>query len=77
MKENGESNRGGSFNIDLRKFLKTVGISSQRKIEEAVAAALQSGALDSGSPVRARMTLELPDLGVTHVVEQDIASGDD
>jgi len=77
MKDNGDGKRGGDLNTDLRKFLKTVGISSQRKIEEAVTAALQSGTLDVDSPVRVRMTLELPGLGVTHVVEQDLSAGAD
>ena len=77
MNAKGDDRQGGALNTDLRKFLKAVGISSQRKIEEAVEAALKSGALNADTPVRARMTLELPDLGVTHVVEQDLSSGAD
>ncbi|HUC62387.1 MAG TPA: DUF6494 family protein, partial [Alphaproteobacteria bacterium] len=31
------------FNMELRKFLKTVGVTSQREIEEAVRKALAQG----------------------------------
>ena len=34
-----------TFNISIRKFLKMVGVSSQREIEQAVAKALASGSL--------------------------------
>lgn len=65
------------MHADLRKFLKTVGISSQRKIEETVAAAVESGDLAPGVTIRARMTLELPELGVSHIVEQAISTDTD
>ncbi|HUP06087.1 MAG TPA: DUF6494 family protein, partial [Caldimonas sp.] len=32
-----------TFNISIRKFLKVVGVSSQREIEQAVAKAMRSG----------------------------------
>ena len=34
-----------TFNLSIRKFLKLVGVSSQREIEQAVAKARQSGAI--------------------------------
>jgi hypothetical protein len=34
-----------SFNLSIRKFLKMVGVSSQREIEHAVSAALRDGAI--------------------------------
>ena len=37
-----------TFNLQIRKFLKKVGITSQREIESAVRKAIDSGAL-SGS----------------------------
>ncbi len=60
------------FNLEIRKFLKVVGINSQRDIERAVREAAEAGKLGDG-PVKARMTLELPDLGVRRVIEEEIA----
>lgn len=59
------------FNLEIRKFLKVVGITSQREIEKAVREAVAAGQLGPGSSVAARVTLELPDLGVRReIVEQ-------
>lgn len=48
------------FNMSLRKFLKTVGVTSQREIEKRVNEALESGAVkgDARLPVTAVVTLE-------------------
>ncbi len=73
MSNKSEGDRGAGLRADLRKFLKTVGITSQLKIEEAISAAVEAGKIASDSAVRARMTLELPELGVTHVIEQDLS----
>lgn len=62
------------FNLGIRKFLKVVGITSQREIERAVREAEEAGKLPRG-PVKARMTLELPGLGVTHVIDEEIDLG--
>lgn len=51
-----------AFNISLRKFLKMVGVSSQREMEQAVARALQEGAIAGNEAFPARMTLEIPGL---------------
>lgn len=59
------------FNMQIRKFLKNVGVTSQREIETAVRDAVEAGRLGEDA-VRARVTLELPDLGVSHVIEQEI-----
>lgn len=61
------------FNLQLRKFLKNVGVTSQREIERAVAAALDDGKLSGTETLDAIMTLELPALGVTHRVAGKIA----
>jgi hypothetical protein len=50
------------FNLSLRKFLKMVGVSSQREIEQAVAHALQEGKAKGGEAFPATMTLEIPGL---------------
>ena len=51
-----------ALNISIRKFLKMVGVSSQREIEQAVARALASGAIGGGETLPATMRLEVPGL---------------
>ena len=60
-----------SFNMSLRKFLKTVGVTSQREIEEAVRAAREAGELPSGT-VTARMVLKIDAIGLEHEVSGEI-----
>lgn len=48
-----------SFNLSIRKFLKMVGVSSQREIEHAVTAALRDGAIAGNESLPAKMTLEI------------------
>ena len=47
-----------AMNLSIRKFLKKVGITSQREIEKAIDQANSVGKLD-GNPVRVKMTLEI------------------
>jgi len=49
-----------TFNLSIRKFLKLVGVSSQREIEQAVAKALAGGERATSFP--ATMRLEIPGL---------------
>jgi len=51
-----------AFNLSIRKFLKLVGVSSQRAIEQAVAAARQSGSIQGNESFPAQVTLEIPAL---------------
>lgn len=48
-----------TFNLSIRKFLKMVGVSSQREIEHAVAAALEEGTISGTGSLPCRMTLEI------------------
>lgn len=50
------------FNISIRKFLKMVGVSSQREIEQAVARAIGSGGAAGSQAFPATMTLDIPSL---------------
>jgi hypothetical protein len=51
-----------TFNLSIRKFLKMVGVNSQREIEQAVQrSSAQLSGVD-GFPVK--VTLEIPSLGV-------------
>jgi hypothetical protein len=53
-----------TFNLSIRKFLKMVGVGSQREIEQAVQNALQQGRLADGEALPAKVTLEIPALGL-------------
>ena len=53
-----------TFNMEVRKFLKRLGVTSQREIEQAVRAALAAGKLPGDGRVRvtARVTADNIDL---------------
>ena len=53
-----------TFNLSIRKFLKMVGVNSQRELEQAVQQATQSGRLKGDETVPVKVTLEIPQLGV-------------
>jgi len=53
------------FNMQLRKFLKNVGVTSQREIETAVRAAVASGKLSGNESVDAKVTLTIDSLGLS------------
>ena len=60
------------FNLSIRKFLKMVGVSSQREIERAIAAAIDSGAISGTESFPARMTLEVDGVKLKVVFEGQI-----
>jgi uncharacterized protein DUF6494 len=47
------------FNLELRKFLKKLGITAQREIEKAVQAGIESGALRGNETLEVTATLSL------------------
>ncbi len=53
-----------NFNLSIRKFLKVVGISSQREIERAVAKATADGKISGTETFPASMTLEVAGLSL-------------
>ena len=61
------------FNMEIRKFLKRVGVTSQREIEAAVRAAVASGKLQGRKNVAVRMTLAIEPLGIEHEIADVIA----
>jgi hypothetical protein len=63
------------LNVAIRKFLKVVGITSQREIEKAVRDAAESGSLPESRKFPAKMTLSVPALGLEHVIEHEIDTG--
>ena len=63
------------FNESLRKFLKRVGITSQREIEMAVRDALDAGRLKGDEKLSAKMVLTLGGVSLTHEVTDEIELG--
>jgi hypothetical protein len=51
-----------TFNLSIRKFLKTVGVSSQREIEQAVAKAMAARTISGVETLPATMRLQIPGL---------------
>ncbi|HKX43068.1 MAG TPA: DUF6494 family protein [Burkholderiaceae bacterium] len=64
-----------ALNMSIRKFLKTVGVSSQREIEHAVAKALDDGSVAASATLPATMTLEIAALKLKVTFDGDIALG--
>jgi hypothetical protein len=62
-----------NFNMEIRKFLKKVGITSQREITNAVVKAIADGKLSGSEIITAKMKLELPDLNMELEIDGDIA----
>jgi len=60
------------FNIQLRKFLKKVGIQSQREIEQAVRDGVASGALKGNETLSASVRLQLGETDLDVTIEDDI-----
>ncbi|MEO8279817.1 MAG: DUF6494 family protein [Ideonella sp.] len=61
-----------TFNISIRKFLKVVGVSSQREIEQAVSKALAAGTINGSETLVATMTLQIAALSVEVKFDGDI-----
>jgi len=55
------------FNMEMRKFLKEVGVTSQREIERLV----REGKVEGGE-LRLRMTLTAENADLAHVVERNL-----
>jgi hypothetical protein len=51
-----------TFNLSIRKFLKMVGVNSQREIEHAVTKAIAAGAIKGTESFPARVTIEVAGL---------------
>jgi hypothetical protein len=59
------------FNISLRKFLKQVGVTSQREIERVV----REASLGGHGKLKVRMVLTADGTSLNHVVEDEIDLG--
>jgi len=61
-----------TFNISIRKFLKMVGVNSQREIEQAVTQAIANGIIAGNETFPAQVTLEIPALQLSVKFDGDI-----
>jgi len=60
------------LNMSIRKFLKRVGISSQREIENAVRSGLESGVLSDHDTLKVSVTLRIDSRNSDLVVDGEI-----
>lgn len=60
------------FNMSIRKFLKKVGITSQREIENAVRAALADGTIAEDAPLKAKVTLTVDAIGLSADIDGEL-----
>ena len=60
------------LNISIRKFLKMVGVNSQRAIEHAVAEGMERGLVAGDVAVPVRMTLEIATLELEVVYDGEL-----
>ena len=61
-----------NLNIQIRKFLKQVGIKSQREIENGFRKGVMDGTINENSSIKVRMTLEIEALKISTVIEGEI-----
>ena len=62
-----------TLNMEVRKYLKKVGVTSQREIEHAVLNAIESGTLNGTGTIAVKMTLNAPAIGLNCCIAGDIA----
>jgi hypothetical protein len=60
------------FNLEIRKFLKRFGVTAQREIEQAVAAARAAGTLSGSETLTARAVLTVEGLGTLATIDGHI-----
>jgi DNA-binding GntR family transcriptional regulator len=57
------------LNVSLRKFLKKVGITSQREIEQAIRAAIANGRLKGNETLPSKVALTVDGIGLAVEIE--------
>lgn len=63
------------LNMSIRKFLKKVGVTSQREIEKSISNADATGSLSGKDSIDAVMTLDIAELELKIVIEDQIKLG--
>ncbi len=61
-----------NLNIEIRKFLKKVGISSQREIENYFRKKFSEGVLKEGQSIEVSMNLSTKDGELSHLIKESI-----
>ena len=61
-----------AFNMSIRKFLKKVGVTSQREIEAAVRSASESHGGGLSGKLPAKVTLAIPAIGLSVEIDGQI-----
>lgn len=61
-----------TFNLSIRKFLKIVGINSQREIEMAARKALEEGRIKGDETFPASVTFNAPGLNLSFKIDGEI-----
>lgn len=64
-----------AFNMSVRKFLKTVGVTAQREIEKAVRAAADAGQLPADGKLKAKAAITLEGVPLAFTVGGNIELG--
>jgi hypothetical protein len=64
-----------ALNTSVRKFLKVLGVTAQREIENAVRQAVSEGKLKGNERLSAKATVTLDKLGLSHEVDGEIELG--
>ncbi|MGI9507899.1 MAG: DUF6494 family protein [Geminicoccaceae bacterium] len=64
-----------AFNMSVRKFLKKVGVTSQREIEQAVRDGLKDGKIDGSSKLTATVRLTVGGVDLDETITGDIDLG--
>ena len=63
------------FNMNIRKYLKKVGITSQREIENAVRSAIDDGRYKGDETLQVKVTLSISDLDLNFDINGEIRLG--
>jgi predicted transcriptional regulator len=61
-----------NLNIEIRKFLKKVGITSQREIEKFIRKGIANGDLKEGQSIEIKMELTSNDGDLSHTIKEKI-----
>jgi Family of unknown function (DUF6494) len=60
------------FNMSLRKFLKKVGVTSQREIEKAVRSAIDEGRIQGTETLQAEVTIKVGGVELSEKIDGKI-----
>ena len=61
-----------NLNIEIRKFLKQVGISSQREIENYIRKKFSEESIKTGESIKVSMNLSSEDGELNHSIKEDL-----